>query len=233
MTRPAPQPRSLDDLMLDCQQSAVRRHAQQLADDDSACFELFRRAIEDENQVAWSALHTQYYRLVAHWLNCTDPEGDDLIEETFVRFWRTLHGVRLAQVFGSLGAVLTYLRKCALSARMDLARQAARTQVAELPENVASSDPPVDEAALNAIIYETLRVAVERWLQTHLENAQERLVVYLSYDLGLSPAEIAQRHPERFVDVREVHRIKERLLKRMRRSAELRALFETSVGKSA
>ena len=40
----------------------------------------------------------------------------------------------------------------------------------------------------------------------------------LSYGYGLAPARIAEVHPEYFADAREVRRIKERLVKRARRS---------------
>jgi RNA polymerase sigma factor (sigma-70 family) len=231
MKRSAWQRLSVEEIARNCQQAAAAHHADQPAATD-ACYELFRRALEDGDQAAWQALHDQYFRLVAHWLGSAAHE-DDLIEETLARFWRTLRGVKLARQFGSLGAVLTYLRKCALSVRLDLARRAARERLIELPETLADPAPPVDDVALEDIDRAAVQQALADWLQHHLRDADERLVVTLSYELGLSPAEIAQRHPDRFADAAEVHRVKERLLKRMRRSAELRALFEIIVGKAA
>ena len=41
-----------------------------------------------------------------------------------------------------------------------------------------------------------------------------------------APAEIARRYPDRFGDVETVHRIKERILIRLRRAEELKKLVE-------
>ena len=58
-------------------------------------------------------------------------------------------------------------------------------------------------------------------ISTRLRNEQERKVVYGSFVLGLKPREICVQFQQTFRDVREVYRVKENVLARLRRDAEL------------
>ncbi len=207
----------LSDVIEGCHQEAQRFRAGQPGD-EGYCLELFRRAIEQSDQEAWTAIHHQYYRLVAHWIGARQ-DADELIQLAFTKFWRTLRGRRVFRRFSSIGAVLAYLHKCALSARLDLERQEQRERH-KLP-NLAplAHTPAIDDAAIGNVTRDALRANVRRWLQENVKDPKEQQVIFLSYDLGLSPAEIARRYPEQFGDVETVRRIKERVLARLRRAA--------------
>jgi hypothetical protein len=65
---------------------------------------------------------------------------------------------------------------------------------------------------------EQLLQQIRVWIQSHVTDAEERQVLYLSYQVGLSPAQIADRYPDQFPEAQQVRRIKERILKRARRA---------------
>lgn len=222
----------LSEVYAACQQTAAHFQRGQVAD-DGYCLELFRRAIAQGDQAAWEAVHTQYRRLVAHWLHAPGQSADQLdaqVALTFERFWRTLRGAPFARQFKTLAAVLAYLRKCAFSVRLDEVRQQQRQQhaLARLAELPATERP--DEAAMQRLTESQVQSAVRSWLSDHLQDDRERLIVRESYELDHTPLEILRRHPDRFASADEIYRIKERVLKRLHRSPELRHLFELSVG---
>jgi hypothetical protein len=75
-----------------------------------------------------------------------------------------------------------------------------------------------EEAVTERLVQEQLLQRVRTWIQANVTDSQERLVLSLSYQAGLSPGEIADRYPQEFPDAQAVRRVKERILKRARRA---------------
>jgi DNA-directed RNA polymerase specialized sigma24 family protein len=204
------------DLALRCrEESAKPPHQRPLA----YCFELFRRAIVEADQLAWAALHAQYIRLVRSWLgNVADPES--LVQETFARFSRAVRAERF-DAFPNLTALLGYLRCTAISLRINEHRQRERERRALMAWGAARlTDPAPDD---------TRAVALQELIDhvySLLQGEQERLVFDLTYQFALPPREIVRRYPSHFTDVAEVNRIKERLKKRLQRDPRLHSYLE-------
>ena len=59
-------------------------------------------------------------------------------------------------------------------------------------------------------------------IRERLQDEQERVLVQLSFELGLTPVQILRDRPDLFSDLAEVRRIKERVLKRLKNDSELR-----------
>ena len=61
------------------------------------CFELFRRALANDDQAAWEAIQNQYHGLVLSWLRraagelLVSAEEEDLTQTIFAKFWVSLH----------------------------------------------------------------------------------------------------------------------------------------------
>jgi DNA-directed RNA polymerase specialized sigma24 family protein len=111
----------LDAIIRGCAQESDRFLAG-LPGNEGHCLELFRRAVEENDQNAWNAIYAQYRRLIAQWVG-PHHDSDALVASTLERFWRALRGVRLSTRFDHVGALLLYLRKCALCVQLDLARE--------------------------------------------------------------------------------------------------------------
>lgn len=188
-----------------------------------ACFELFRRAVVDRCQEAWTAVYVQYQNLVRHWVGGHAPDDDDLIQCAFEKFLHALNPETFAR-FSGVESLLAYLRRCARSVHIDRGRKACREQLwLEVWQEEHLSQPPGQEqAALDRI---TTEQCVQYILEC-LQDDQERLVVYLSFEIGLKPAEIARRHPAQFPTAHDVSRIKERIVGRLANDPALRAQYE-------
>lgn len=223
----------IDEIIQGCQDESNRPRSQETG----YCFELFRRALEEQEQVAWQAIDKQYRRLIRHWIHNYSAEisrekAEEIVPDALPKFWYALanSATPLTERFSHIGAILNYLKQCTISVFREHQRQHHRTerikQRLEAPQDtgIAHLDP-ADEL-LSRLDRERLLQLVQNWVKTYVTDVQEQRVLSLSYEEGLTPTEIAQRYPSEFADAPTVRRVKERVLKRARR-----ALKQLEVGR--
>jgi RNA polymerase sigma factor (sigma-70 family) len=207
-----------------CAQEADRQRAQERG----YCFELFRRAVDQQDQEAWIALERQYRQLMISWVQAYPTGGqpaeeiDGTLQEALERFWRTLTKRGVSRDFAHVGALLKYLRQCVIATILDQQRRRQRRE--RLVERLASAPEALlmqnsfEEATLVELAQSEQILRVRRWIREEVSDPQEQRILALSYEDELSPAEIAARFPAEFGDASTVRRIKERVLKRARRA---------------
>jgi DNA-directed RNA polymerase specialized sigma24 family protein len=197
--------------------------------DPGPCYELFRRALLERNQRAYARLYSQYEPLVAGWVERhpsfpgAGEEVQYFVNRAFEKLWHALTPEKFRR-FPDLKSVLSYLKLCTHSVVIDHAR--AR-QHAMLDEE--SSDASL---AIHAAGDDVEEDAIERsqqqefWRQINLRLADEKeqAVVFGSFVLAMKPAELQVRYAHLFGDVREVYRVKQNVLDRLRRDPELQIL---------
>ena len=207
-------------------------------DEAGYCFELFRRALEDLEQSAWAAVAEQYHRLIIGWIHGASLselyDADEMAREVFERFWRTLAGRcnPLAARFPHVGALLKYLRQCAISTVLDQRRRDQKQERlhARLAQHAAldgGASVSLEVEVVERLDRGALIARVRAWIVAEVVDPAEHVIVQLSYAGDLSPAEIAARHPELFASAAAVRQIKERVLRRARR-----ALLDSGAGAS-
>jgi RNA polymerase sigma factor (sigma-70 family) len=215
--------RTLPDLAHRCKEE-TERYLRREPYAECYALELFRRAIVQQDNDAWTAIYTQYADVVRRWLSARSDEHDELVVVAFERFWHAVDAEKFAR-FGSLAAVLQYLKLCAHTTRLDRIRSA----------RVGADEETLDEsrqALLSAQddVSETVAARVDArafWnaVQACLPDQRERQVLYLSYVMGLTPREICTRHEDTFPDVSDVYRLKRNALDRLRRASRVRDLL--------
>jgi len=192
----------------------------------SFCFELFRRAFDEADERAWAALQSQYHKLTISWIhkasgNRLEPAViEDLTQDTFIRFWRTLtkRSAPFEQYFKHIGAILGYLKRCAVTTYLDWQRRASReARLTAVLKNHDGYNPQLRLEQSNLENQETIQV-VQQWIHKNVTDDRDRLVLQLSFEKGLKPSAIAAEYPQLFSGALEVRRMKERILKRIRRS---------------
>lgn len=194
-------------------------------------FELFRRAIEDKNHLAWEALYQRHCRLIYSWIHTSvsnrlsKQEKEDLIQETWTKFYRNIIrcAVPLSNQFQHVGSLFNYLKKCVLTVIRDYQRRQIKESKLhkrlEMDRTLLYSPP--ETLVLSQMSKQAKSNAVQDWILRNITDPQEKLIVSCSYQQGLTPREIVKRYPNQFHNVQKVYRIKERILKRARRSFEL------------
>jgi DNA-directed RNA polymerase specialized sigma24 family protein len=223
---------SIDEIIQGCQDESTRPRSQETG----YCFELFRRALEEQEQAAWQAIDKQYRRLIRHWVhNCSTEipreKAEEIVPDALPKFWYALtnSATPLTERFSHIGAILNYLKQCTISVFHEHQRQHHRTerikQRLETPQDAGLAHVDPEEELLSRIDQERLLQLVQNWVKTYVTDVQEQRVLFLSYEQGLTPTEIAQHYPSEFADAPTVRRVKERVLKRARR-----ALAQLEVG---
>jgi RNA polymerase sigma factor (sigma-70 family) len=200
-----------------CAQETTKSRRKRPAD-DRYCFELFRRAIVQQDQRAWEAVFRQYRRLVYSSVGGSHPKVEDLVNETFARFWQGVTPDKFQSRFHNLGGVLAYLKVCARNLVINYERRRERERLAHsLVEGLTVHPPDPERKAIENLVGQRLAA----YIKSCLQDKREQLVFHLSFELGLKPKEIHEQHPHEFESAKQVSRIKERVLKRLRRDPML------------
>ncbi len=199
---------------------------QHSAYDPRYCYELFRRAIVEHNQHAWTAIYSQYRLLVTSWIQrhpafeASGEEADYFANRTFEKMWASVVPDRFAS-FPDLKSLLRYLQMCAHSVLVDYGR-ASEQETSGLDDEVPGDEikvqgPGTEEEAIEQVNREELW----RWLKERLRNEKERQAIYGSFMLALKPREVYEQFPQLFADVNEVYTVKQNIIARLRRDPEL------------
>lgn len=219
------QQQSLETVIALCKEEAAESRESEIGH----CFELFRRALDQNNDTAWEAIQTQYDSLIRHWIHAKNdgsfdaPTIDDLLQTTFIRFWQTLtrHEHRVEERFEHVGAILKYLNRCAVTAVLEWHRKKQRAQRLEERLQQAWTDPVFSEAIDTQRQQQDsnqMLALIENWVNDEVTDEAEQLIFTLSYGQNLKPAAIAKQHPNHFATTEDVYRVKRRLLKRAKRA---------------
>lgn len=218
-----------------CEQEMVR-FFQRLRNDPRFCFELFRRAIQEQNQRAWGYVYEHFGPLVSGWVlrhpsfqNCGE-EASYFVNRAFERFWSAVSPEKFDD-YPSLSSLLKYFQLCVHSAIMDFLRRLdpAEYDLDDLhPEPHDPDSGAIEQKALRRIEREELWKEVEK----RLNDEDERIVIHAGFVLGFKAREIQAQHPERFPDVKDVYLTRKNVLARLKRDLAFKALLRTSIFKS-
>jgi DNA-directed RNA polymerase specialized sigma24 family protein len=195
--------------------------------DSSYCFELFRRAIRNNDEQALKVVIDQYQPLVARWVDkwmvkhpnfpWVNDEAQDFVAQAFERFWISFTPAKFDKS-QSLAAVLRYLQMCVNGAITDAWRKLRRLQLEQelMDEEQEFSGPDSTP--------EDLLQKDEFWqlVKKKSKDPKEYTVVYASFSLALSPREILAEYPGVFSDIKEIYQCKANLLDRLERDEEIK-----------
>lgn len=215
-----------------CAQESERFFKRQ-AYDPRFCYELFRRAIFQRNEQAWARVYTQYQRLVGHWVERNTAfaaSGEDVVyfvNRAFEKMWLGVTPEKF-ETFPDLKSILRYLQMCVHSVLVDFVRQKEHKLVKESVEEMVIQPHSQETAVEDHIANRLDREILWAWLKQQLNNEKEEVVVYGMFVLALKPREILTHYPDIFTDIKEVYRVKENLIARLRRNEEFKQFWDNA-----
>jgi DNA-directed RNA polymerase specialized sigma24 family protein len=191
-------------------------------------YELFRRALVLRDEAAWEQLYHHYSSLVEGWtrrsgaFTSSGESSEYFVVGAFTKFWRAITPERFA-AFPTLASLLQYLQLCATSVVIDSVRAQSWSEM--LPEETISPhhgpQTSPDEEAMSRVDREEFW----RFINEQLNSECERVVVYCSFVLGLTPRAIYAKRGELFSSVNDVYNVKRNVLGRLSRNQQLRQLI--------
>ncbi len=216
-----------------CRQ-ATDRYFQHEAYDDSFCLELFRRAITEKDETAWTVIIGQYENLVLSWVQrhhsypITDENAEYFVNRAFDSFWSAFsRNPHKFSKFESLKALLQYLKLCSHSAVQ------AHVERSMPPRHIIHSEIPTEALAepidsISSVDDSMVAGIVWQYVLAALNTNQERVIAeeFLLYDM--KPQRIFDGHNDLFTSVDQVRRVKGNLMTRLRRNRQLMAIVNGS-----
>lgn len=196
--------------------------------DTSFSYELFRRALVERSEAAWEQLYRHYSGLVEGWVRrsgaftSSGESSEFFVVGAFTKFWRAITPERFDS-FPTLASLLHYLQLCATSVVIDSVRTQSWSEM--LPEDTMNvhvmPQYSPDEEAVNRVNREEFW----RLVDAQLNDEIERVVVYCSFVLGLTPRAIFAKRGDLFKSVNDVYNVKRNVLGRLGRNSQLRQMF--------
>ena len=188
--------------------------------------ELFRRAIVEHDEMAWSEGIRRYRTLLVYWASrCAAKAsigecGEDIADQAISRAWAALSAVPFER-FPNLAAVLGYLRACVASAAIDCARgrQADErlAQVYQTPQVATPEQIAIDQQD---------RQALWQIVLSNVQNEQERVILVETFVNAQPPRAILARYPQLFTDANDVYNAKRNVFERLKRCSELQHIYQ-------
>jgi DNA-directed RNA polymerase specialized sigma24 family protein len=191
-------------------------------------YELFRRALVERNEQAWEQLYLHYSGLVEGWIrrsgafNSSGESSEYFVVGAFTKFWRALSPERFAS-FPTLASLLQYLQLCATSVVIDSVRAQSWSEM--LPEETITPHHGPQTSPDEEAVSRVDRQEFWQFIDTQLNNEVERVVVYCSFVIGLTPRAIYARRSELFSSVNDVYNVKRNVLGRLSRNTQLRQMI--------
>lgn len=207
-----------DDIAHNCGAETQRYLNGATNSDTRYCYELFRRAIDDRDETAFTYLCRCYEGLVAQWVRSRlrAPHAPQDIEEcvnwAFASMFRSLARTDAFARFSNLESLLSYLRNCAISAA-ETENRRRRSPEIELSEEM----PDVGDDLLGVIIRNARNEQIRQIIESALKNDRERTVYECYFNLGLPPRTIYDMYSTLFQNIQDVHRTKQIMLERIGR----------------
>lgn len=188
-----------------------------LSSDASFCYELWRRALEDRDEEAWTFVYAQYERLLISYVRRHPAFADcyqqpaDFVQEMLARVWSAIPPERFHK-FPNLPAILKFLQVSIYRLVMDKCRTEQ-----PLP-------PPLTESINLPRFWDCV--------EQQAKSEEEVVIIRERIRDERKPAEIAKRHPTLFRNTKEVYRKTEYLRARIYRdsSGELKNCLENVLG---
>lgn len=197
-------------------------------------YELCRRALKLQSEVAWVVLMRVYNQLVAHWVRnhpSFASSGEDesyFVNRAFERLWRNIAcKPHKFEKFDTLQGLLRFLKLCVHSAVMDDGPR--RTPIAETSLETV-------ETLLIGRSGVQLDTRNQFWqvVQQHLNSEAERIVIAGYFLYGMKNRELAATYPDLFQDSKQLSNLRLTVLRRLARipafESKLRDMIEQEHG---
>jgi DNA-directed RNA polymerase specialized sigma24 family protein len=228
------------DLMARCQAQTLAYLRSKEVGDDQCCLELFRRAIQQDDQAAWAFIYTWYsteeflgehylLKWVRGWLNGRHGSAirvylteEEMVQEVWLRFMRSEAARNFN--FSDMGHLMAFLRRLVNNYALDVARRKGPELVEHLDDtddsaldlllrSLPDEHVPIEAAVVNQeAVDDLLREVVGEIIIT-----EQEMLVFRGYFLEeLPPRRLYELYPGRFAHG-EVEAIRTRLSRRLRK----------------
>ncbi|MEM7029928.1 MAG: hypothetical protein AAF629_10220 [Chloroflexota bacterium] len=215
---------SINQLAENCREEA-ERYRRTKKSDSRYCFELFRLALHQQLEAAWSVIVQQYQKLVLHWVHEYVGAADNIDEdpemfanEAFTRMWQYGIKPKTANNLDSLAKCLSYLKRCVWSSIEDHRRWQQKDSLSRTVGLETVIERPTTQSSVSEQVEKTMTASeLRQLLLDNLQTQAEHIVAEETWIYDQAPRQIYDRHQDFFSSVSDVSQTKRNILKRLRR----------------
>jgi len=195
---------------------------QKLPHDPTPCLNLLRCVINTRSSEAWSSFQDCFIGLIKAAINklITEPDTrEDMVQDMYLKLANISVEKAEELKFQDLKAFRAYVTRIAKNVCFDELRRREREKRSlplvyqQMEETAYDHDDALD--------METLK----KYIRAKLKDAQEELLFKLMFEFDLKPREIVAQHGHIFPDIATVERVRERIIKRLKRDPRLQYLL--------
>jgi hypothetical protein len=143
----------------------------------------------------------------------------------YTKMWSSITPEKF-ETFTDLKSLLRYLQMCVHSVIIDFVRQKEFKVDIDLGEEVKGQPDTSGSSLEDHVIDKLAAQRLYEWVLNQLQDEREKCIVQGMFVLGLKSREVLDYCPGVFTDIREVYRVKENLLARLRRNDELNVFLD-------
>lgn len=237
------------DMLAQYAQREMRRYLQTSDADTRYGYELFRRALDMRDEVAWYALSECYCDLVKSWVKNhskfpgSGEDADYFTNRAFERLWRNVAlKPEMFAKFEDLASLLQYTKLCVHSAVVDDAPTVQQNTVT-YPETINGQLAEQYKLDVDTHHVSTAQqdkcdcFAEERFKQVEqnefwllvekfLLDEIERIVIIGFFIEGLKNREMLAMYPEHFQDAKQIGNKRTSILRRLSRNVEFKEILQ-------
>ncbi len=215
-----PEHLSLETLVRECK-FATSAFIRGRFSDERFGYELFRRALDKQEELAWLSLVDVYNPLVSRWakshpsLMATFEDADYFVNRAFERLWRNVatQPGKFAK-FANLKSILRFLKLCVHSAVMDDAPKSPPTRELEM---VVGDEKLEVEISVPFKRGEDAQKEFWQVIDKQLRSEEERVVMYGFFVYGMKNREIYAENANLFKDTKQLANLRLNVLRRLAR----------------
>lgn len=206
-----------------------RQEQEKAISDDRYCFELFCRALDSNDALAWQAVEAQFSGLIGQWCrqkaavhglyDISAEDQADIVHDAWELFIKHIQPhLPISKSFPHIGAVLSFLKKWSHIATFNYKRRYERDiRRQAFIEKQASFDFLTGNSFTDSLEKEQFINCIQELITKHIVDKERIQLIYWRYNLGLKPREIAERYPEKYKSGKEVSNKIEGIRKKLKR----------------
>jgi len=216
---------SLKELKEKCREQTQNFHKGE-EHNTSFCFEIFRRAFEEKCDTSIGIIYNIYKPLIYHWVKNhkyfydINIPADEIVLDSMSHFIFALRRYPFSN-FTSLGALLSYWRKCVHSViLMERRKNERKTINLDDVHNLAEETD-----------YEKKMIVTEIWerIKETLSDSKDILLSRLIFIYNMKPRHIAEEYPEIWKEPNDVRVNQQKIKRHLRNDEKLRHLLKEIV----
>lgn len=210
---------SLDELNVLCNQELLQYMAQRTKD-SPACYELFRRALEESDHEAFRLVYQIYQHLVEKWIVqhssyvFTQQPVQHFVSVTYTNFFFSLRGKPISN-FPDVSRIMAYLKTCVHTAIVQHIRLEKKHQYNQSLSETAPAKVHPETQEFDELWSHMCRL---------VETPQDQMLMRAAFIEDYKPAEIAENHPDEWDSPRAVTVALYRIRRILRRDPIIREM---------